>query len=61
MSDKITCPKCGHKFPDQDGFGFIGQCEACGFCNHPSQSMAVDADIQRGKWVCDICGKEVGE
>jgi len=29
--ETINCPKCGHELPDQDGFGFIGQCEVADF------------------------------
>ena len=55
MSDYPTmqCPKCGYEEEDFDGFGFIGQCSICGYCNHPNSML------ENGKWICGICGQEV--
>jgi methionyl-tRNA synthetase len=49
----MQCPKCGYEDEDFDGFGFIGQCQKCGYCNHPNKML------ENGKWICGICGKEV--
>jgi DNA-directed RNA polymerase subunit M/transcription elongation factor TFIIS len=46
------CPKCGHEEEDFDGFGFVGQCSSCGYCNHPNSTL------ENGKWICGICGKD---
>jgi hypothetical protein len=46
---EITCPKCGHEFPDMDGFGFLF-CPACKHCKHPSRTDGV----------CGLCGEPHG-
>lgn len=43
---EITCPKCGDKTTDMDGFGFVA-CTVCGECTHPSRTGGI----------CGICGQ----
>jgi len=56
MSPMMTCPNCGHETEDFDGFGFIGPCESCGFCDHPAKHRD-----NGGPWICSMCGKESEE
>jgi methionyl-tRNA synthetase len=44
----IACPRCGVEQADFDGFGVVN-CEACGYCTHPSAYGGV----------CEICGAVV--
>lgn len=49
----VSCPRCGRKHPDYDGFGMI-YCDpddtGCGYCVHLSDSF------KDGHWYCDYCG-----